>query len=288
MKKYWQYALFAISATLSMATSVQAEEISTKAADLIATDSPSEVSNQRKESEQNNFSVAQKVNIENKLPEKNYWYVSGSGGLGFSRKINGSIDNEDDGVTVSAKGNLGVKSGSQGSIAVGYQWEKYRAELELNRSSNRLKSLNITGAEINGVEVDLNEFIVEDDDSEFNPSTPLNGSVKSTTVFVNGYYDIPTKSKLRPYVGAGVGLSFPSSTELSYDGDTGSFNSGKTALALQAKAGVQYEVTKKGNIFAEAKYRYVAGSSSDFGEGGRINYNATNSYSLNIGYRYGF
>ncbi len=286
MKRYWQYALLAISATLFMGTSAQAEEISTKAADLMVGVPSSEVNNQPKVSEKNNFSVAQKVNIENKLPEKNYWYVSGSGGLGFSRKINGSIDNEDDGVTVSAKGNLKVDTGFQGSIAVGYQWEKHRAELEVNRSSNGLKSLNITGAEIDGVDVDLDEFV--DGDTEFNPSTPLNGNVKSTTVFVNGYYDIPTDSKLRPYVGSGVGISFPSSTELSYDGETGSFDSGKSALALQAKAGVQYEITKKGNIFAEAKYRYVAGSKTDFPRESSLNYNPTNSYSLNIGHRYGF
>ncbi|MGF1675029.1 MAG: outer membrane protein [Rivularia sp. (in: cyanobacteria)] len=266
MKRYWQYALFAISATLSMGTSVQAEVVSTKAADLIATDSSSEVSNQRKESEQNNFSIAQKADDANaKLPEKNYWYVSGSAGLGFARKINGTVSEGDFDL---GKTSFGVKSSPEGSLAVGYQWEKYRAELEVNRSSNKLKNID-DGFEL----IELSK-----------------GRINSTAVSVNGYYDIPTGSKLRPYVGAGVGINFPGSTKLSVDEDTLTFSGGKSGLNLQGKVGVQYEVTKKGNIFAEAKYRHVAGNSSkskDF-EDLRINYNSTDNFSLNIGYRQGF
>ena len=256
MKKL-QYLLLTIPATLLISTSANAQEVSTKATDLVAS-VPSAQSNQQNASEQYPFVIAQNADeaeADENVTEMNYWYISGSAGLHFPSDITGTDQ-------FGGKGSLGTDGGFQGSVAVGYQWSQARAELELAYSAYGVNSINPG-------------------------NIPVSGDGSVTSIFLNGYWDIPTGSKLRPYVGAGIGVGFPSASEIKFAGvpvvDSGS----SSALALQAKAGIQYEVTKKGNLFLEAKYQHLGAHSIGSGID-KVDYDGSGTFGLGIGYRQGF
>ncbi|MBW4613528.1 MAG: porin family protein [Desmonostoc vinosum HA7617-LM4] len=251
MKNCWCFLFLAIPISLSFATSAHADEVSTKASDLIP------INNQLTIPEQKGFAVAQNVNTENssQLPEKNYWYVSGSVGAGFPNSI--KVNQGDDSASI------GVDTAVQGNIAVGYQWNEARAELEVGYGSfgvNNFKSGDVT--------------------------IPVSGSVSATTVFVNGYWDIPSSSKWRSYIGAGIGIGFPEFSELKSGEATNPSSSG-TALAVQGKAGIQYEVANKSNVFLELKYQNLGSFSTGSGDN-KANIDPINSFGIGVGYRQGF
>jgi opacity protein-like surface antigen len=253
MHKFWYCLLLAIPASLCCTISAQAEEVSAKAKDLIPINN-----NETITSEQKDISVAQNISTENstKLPEKNYWYLSGSVGAGFPNDIKAR---EED-----FSSSVGVNTGFQANVAAGYQWDQVRAELELGYASNDVNNVKSGGVTL-----------------------PLSGNLSATTVFVNGYWDIPTGSQWRPYVGAGIGVGFPNSGELKSDGVTGAKSGGGTALALQGKAGIEYEIAKKSNVFLELKYQNIGGFSTGSGED-KVNYDSLNSFGATVGYRQGF
>lgn len=257
MKIQLQYLLLAIPATLVISTSAHAEEISTKAVDLVANVHKAQ-SNQQTTSEQYPFVIAQNADeVDENLPLSNYWYLSGSAGISFpsnltaTEKISGY------------KESLGLDSGFQGTVAVGYQWSQARAELEVGHAGYGVNSVKAFGV-----------------------SVPVSGDTSATTIMVNGYWDIPTKSKLRPYVGAGIGVGFHGSTKIKVAGET-TESSGTSALALQAKVGLQYEVTKKGNVFIEGKYQNLGGYSTGSGDD-KVDYGSANNFGVSVGYRQGF
>ncbi|MFM6253034.1 MAG: outer membrane protein, partial [Dolichospermum sp.] len=98
-------------------------------------------------------------------------------------------------------------------------------------------------------------------------------------------YDIPTKSKLRPYLGAGIGFGLisPNIKEQGSKIDT----SDSTSFAYQGKIGVEYEVVEKGNAFVEFRYVGLTGYTSDKNNT-RIEFGSFNSPALSFGYRQGF
>jgi opacity protein-like surface antigen len=258
MKNHYQY-LLVVAATLSIATSAQAQEVSTKAADLIANASSSQINNQQTESEQLQNSLAQNFEVtDSNQPEKNYLYISGSVGAGFPSDIKGTEKSSN----VSA--NFGLDTAFQGTIATGYQWDQARAEIELGYGSFGVNKIKSPGF-----------------------SEKASGDISATTLMLNGYWDIKTGSKFRPYIGAGIGLGFPSSSQIKVAGTSIVPSGSGTALALQGKAGIQYEVAKKGNVFVEVKYQNVGGFSAGSGTD-KVDYGSTDSFGVGIGYRQGF
>jgi opacity protein-like surface antigen len=196
------------------------------------------------------------------LPASNYRY--GSLSLGFGSQSN--VDVKENGVK---SREIGFNSAFSFNAAVGYQFEQVRAELEIG-----------------------NQFLSGKDIKFVRGGTiPLPGSLNATTILLNGYYDIPTGSKLRPYVGGGLGLGVISgkirytiisrnrfdSFEESLDG---------TSFAYQLKAGLQYEISRKGNIFGELKYSSISGYNNK--EYTNTDYGPFNSFGVAIGYRQGF
>jgi len=174
MNKNLCFFVVAILATL-FTTSAQAEEVSRKAADLMANSSL--LPTIKKSNSSNLVAQNNEPSIDltdSKLPASNYWYVSGGVGIaspGNDLKVRDAFDQV----------NFGLDSTAQWSIAGGYQLKNYRTELELNYSS-----FGINKGTVN------------------TQSFPLDGNVSTTSVLVNGYYDIPTGSKFRPYIGAGI------------------------------------------------------------------------------------
>lgn len=247
MKKNWCYLLSLISATL-LTTSVQAEEVSRKAADLMA-QSPLLPTN--KQSNSSNL-VAQNRDadlFDSSQPGSNYWYLSGSVGGAFPNDL--KAENSDLGFS----GSLNLDSAFQYSIAAGYQWKDARAELEVSNASFGVNKGNLNS-----------------------DSFPATGNVSATTVLVNGYYDIPTGSKFRPYIGAGIGVGLISGKLDDIDLGIGS------SFAYQGKVGLQYEVAKKGNAFVEFKYLGISSYKNDAGS----DISPPNSYGVSVGYRQGF
>jgi opacity protein-like surface antigen len=257
MNKNLYFLVVAILATL-FSTSAEAEEISRKAADLMPKTSllSNNPTNQDSHSSnllaQNNYPLGDLT--DSKVPASNYWYVSGSLGLAFPNDM--EISNPDS----ENLGTISLNSGLQLAAAGGYQWKNARAELEIGFRSLGADKLNIPN----------------------NNESELTGNIKQTTFLINGYYDIPTKSKFRPYLGAGVGIGLISE-DVTFEGQTAE-NNNNTSFAYQGKVGVQYEVTKKGNAFVELKYLSI-GSYTDEDNNKSGPFNST---ALSVGYRQGF
>jgi opacity protein-like surface antigen len=254
MRQYFKSAVsisvlsvFSAIACFASVKPASAEVVSTKATDLAGTQANSQLT-----VSQMNDSVTQNTEVRNSQnPESDYWYLSGSLGASFPNDV--TLAQDGDSLSI------GRDTAFQGNIAAGYQWKQARAELELGHGSYGINSIN---------------FLDE--------SIPASGSVDATTLMVNGYWDIPTGSKWRPYLGAGIGVGFVNAKS---ENDEELVNG--TALALQGKAGVQYEVTKKGNAFLEVKYQNIGGFSSD-SDFGSIDVDSSNSFGVGIGYRQGF
>jgi opacity protein-like surface antigen len=249
-----------VLASLAFTTSVKAEEVSTKAADLMGG------SNLLAQSSDPAFTPISptvtpstplyiRPDVNPDLPASNYSYGSLSVGFGSQS----DVDEKRNGIK-----EVSTSYGSSFSFnaAVGYQFEQVRAELEVgNQILSPKEQLFSNGGR----------------------TTLSGGNFSATTILVNGYYDIPTGSKLRPYVGGGVGLGLIrgkinySGVQYDYDGDS---------FAYQLKAGVQYEITRKGNVFGELKYSSI--SSYKAKDLTNWDYGPYNSFGLAVGYRQGF
>lgn len=252
MNKHKCFLVLAILATL-VTTPAQAEEVSTKAADLMPNSSFLPTSKESKSSNlvaQNNEPLIGFTG--SKQPASNYFYIGGSVGIaspGNDVKVKDVFDQL----------NFGLDSTAQWSMTGGYQSKNYRTELELNYSS-----------------FGVNKGILNSE------SFPLSGNISTTSVLVNGYYHIPTGSKFRPYLGAGIGFGIISGKikDQGIETDLGTGSS----LAYQGKVGLQYEIAKKGNAFAEFRYLGISSYKSDAGN----DVSPPNSYGVNVGYRQGF
>jgi opacity protein-like surface antigen len=247
MNKNLCLSVVALLATFST-TSAQAEEVSMKAADLMPNSSLLPTSKESKSSNlvaQNNEPL---MNLtDSKLPESNYFYISGSVGIASPSDYKSKFDSE----TI---GTVELDSALQWSIAGGYQWPQARAELEIASSSFGINKFDYLGTPYS-----------------------VDGNVTATTVMVNGYYDIRTRSKFRPYLGAGIGVG-------SISNDLNSEI--ETSLAYQAKVGVSYEIAKKGNAFAEIKYVGISNYKDPNIEG--LEKELPGSFGVSVGYRQGF
>lgn len=271
--------------TLCLATPAQGEEkqdssipnkqISTKAADLIIPDSPlvqPDVSNLAQASE----TTAPDVKLDTdavidpsqsyRLPVNNYWYVSGSSGL-FSSQSDVPVKVTRD-ITGLVPGDLSLVSPFGLNAAVGYQWKILRTELELSYVSTIISRIRYN---VNST------------------SQPLEGNIDRVIVLFNGYYDIFTGSRFRPYLGAGVGFGWNMGSIKQTQSQSSGVDASGTSLSYQLKLGVQYEIAKKRSVFAELKYLSIGGYNSKPGSViNNFELGSANSYGLSIGYKQGF
>jgi opacity protein-like surface antigen len=84
------------------------------------------------------------------------------------------------------------------------------------------------------------------------------GRVKVLAGLANGFYDFDTGTKLKPYVGAGVGVG-----QVKLDG--GAFHDDDTGLAYQLLTGVAYPINDK--LSAQVGYRYLGVNDVKIGTG---------------------
>ena len=111
-------------------------------------------------------------------------------------------------------------------------------------------------------------------------------TLKNNSLMWNTYLDIPTKTPLTPYIGAGIGVARLKATVKDAD-----INKSSTNFAWQVGAGTAVEVTQ--NVAVDLGYRYVDNGSYDvFKEKvgdveTKINLDST-SHEIYLGTRYTF
>lgn len=121
---------------------------------------------------------------------------------------------------------LDADTGNYGSISFGKYFREVRVELEYSYTDADIDSNNVSNDK---------------------------GEVETKALFINGFHDIDTNSKLRPYFGAGIGwmnvdVEYKRSGIEHIDDDDNIF-------AFQVIAGLGYEVSDRIDIFAQVRYR---------------------------------
>lgn len=126
-----------------------------------------------------------------------------------------------------------------------------------------------------------------------NPNT--SGTFSTNSVMLSGYYDIQTKSKFTPYVGAGIGytsVTLPAQNRVTgtytVNGESGNgwidYGGGSgSAFGYQAKIGVSYSVSKPADVYVEGTYQGNTGTTIN-----NLNLSALNLFGVRAGLRYRF
>ena len=158
--------------------------------------------------------------------------------------------------------------GFSGEVAAGYQYKDARFELAVGYGS-----LNGSGGTVNTT--------VQNTAVNFDYDADVSGDYVS--ILVNGYYDIPTGTKWRPYLGVGLGYVNVSVGDTIFNTDFGQVEviTGNSAgtFGYQGKLGLSYEALPKGNVFGEAAY---------LGTTSYKNYSGLGVWRFALGWRQGF
>jgi len=202
-------------------------------------------------------------------------YLSASFAVGSS-EASGSSSSKNE-YSFPAKGNIGVNSTYRIGISneliygtdvgLGYDFGGLRAELAYNYSATSSSSGTITGDSL---------YIVDDGCLRrtflFASSTKSDSlNYTSQRIIASLAIDIPTGSRLSPYLAGGIGpawISIKSSNintidpcipdGLSCPATISTTGGTAIALALQAKAGLAYFISPRSSLFIEAVYDYTS------------------------------
>ncbi len=165
--------------------------------------------------------------------QNNAWYVAGGLGASFPN----DVDITQAGTTLTTELDTGILA--TGAFGRSFDNQIFRAEAEVLYNTNDVSALNVSGV----------------------GSVIAGGDISTLGLMVNGYYDIDTNSKWRPYIGGGIGGANVSINSLSSlgvliaDDDT-------TVFAYQVKVGVAYEFTQA--LAGTLGYRFFATEDADF------------------------
>jgi opacity protein-like surface antigen len=157
--------------------------------------------------------------------------------------------------------NTDFSNGETYAVAFGYNYDPFRVELALQRSSSNVDkhsnfnlanmdisaaNAGILGAGVTGTSVE--GFISPD------------GRMESTSVMLNVYYDFDWQGDIDPYVGIGIGNAEEEVVFSSANG--GIVNGQENDFAWQLIAGFQYQVDNSVSFFGQ--YRYFNANDPDF------------------------
>ena len=183
------------------------------------------------------------------LPTAGPYLSIGGGALQTQTFSNGSVDTS-------------FHVGPSLEVAAGYDFGDFRADLSYvyGKAAAENASLRLFGATQN---------------------LATTGSIQTNSIFLNGYYYVPTKHKVRPYLGGGVGYTrLGCGVGVSVFGINYECGSSATTLGYQAKLGVTYQSTTQWELFAEGIYRgHMSGVST---------YDSLDSFGVQAGLRYHF
>ena len=107
------------------------------------------------------------------------------------------------------------------------------------------------------------------------------GRIKVLAGLANGYYDLDTGTKLKPFVGAGLGIG-----QVKLGG--GTLRDDDTGLAYQLLTGVAYPITDK--LSAQIGYRYLGVNDVAIGSGAQALHGDYHDQAVTVGltYKFGF
>lgn len=183
------------------------------------------------------------------------WYVGGSLGVA---SLN-DVDVTQAGLDFTTDFDLGQAF----SLSGGRIFRDFRAEGELFVSASDFSSLSSPGL----------------------GSASASGTLTTMGLMLNGYYDFPTDSKWKPYIGAGIGF-----TEIDIDSlaANGVFiaSDNDHVFAYQAKAGIAYRITPAVDV--SLGYRYFATGDADFTDVTGTDFSADGAqlHAVEVGLRY--
>ena len=174
------------------------------------------------------------------------WYVGGSAGAVFPGGLSNQPFTVSNGSAV-VTSNRGYSLGTGLSLGLqgGYQFNRARVEGEFLYQTGSRNSTPVTVSSPASAPVTIS----------------AGGSgINSYSLFVNGYYDIPTSSRFSPYVGAGVGVSWLDASTMS----ASTFNYrapglNRSVFAYQGKLGVSYKLADHASAFFQYRYLGTAG-----------------------------
>ncbi len=157
--------------------------------------------------------------------------------------------------------NTDFTNGEVYSVAFGYNYDPFRVELALHRSSNNvdkqtgftLGNMDISRADVGILSTGLSGTSVEGFLSG-------GGRMESTSVMLNAYYDFDWEGDIDPYIGVGIGNAEEEVVYSSRDGNV--INGQENDFAWQVIAGFQYRVDNSVSFFGQ--YRYFNANDPDF------------------------
>ena len=220
---------------------------------------------------------AQEEDSAPKDASKGFYATLSAGGSWLSSP---SISSTDAATNTTVEGNWNLGGGVAAEAGFGYDFgNNVRAQLSYVLNTASLGDGSYSGT-ASGI--------------PFTGTISQSGTASTNSVFVSGYYDIPTKSKFTPYVGAGIGwtsVTIPSGdatatvTALGRTVTAVAPNSGGSASAFgyTAKIGVSYAVSKPADLFIEGVYQGNTSVTIDSDQIG-----ALNSFGARAGLRYRF
>jgi opacity protein-like surface antigen len=189
---------------------------------------------------------------------ENERYVTGFVGLTELENYNFRFE------TFGTKGVITTEKGMNFGVAIGvHLFSNMRAEFELSQSSN--------------------------DTSEIGePYTSYDGSINASFALANLWYDLPTETKITPYVGGGLGYA-----QISHEGSSIGIplvDDSDTAFAAQIGIGGRASIGAKGAIDIGYRYKVFDGADLDqlLETGPDFKNGKYASHSINIGYSYNF
>lgn len=144
--------------------------------------------------------------------------------------------------SVGDQGTIGIDNSANFSAAIGASFLKNtRTELEVSYRKAGLSDISLDGV----------------------GSASLNGDLTTWGFLVNGYYDFPLKSKISPYLSAGIGVAHHKGTIDAVGGlGTPGTDSTDTVFAYQVGLGASYAITEKASLWAG--YRYLGSADPNF------------------------
>jgi len=161
------------------------------------------------------------------------WYVSGHAGAVFP---------DDAEFTASAwpvESSIEFDTGLGISLAVGYDFGKFRAEGELGYQKNSFDNLDYAQAW----------------------SSSLSGDQEVTSAMINGYFEFDNSTNFTPYLTLGVGVAYVEWDDLYVNTANSLMNFSDTVFAYQFGVGSEYAINA--NFAVDLRYRYFGSRNID-------------------------
>ncbi|MBV5326239.1 MAG: porin family protein [Chlorobium sp.] len=158
--------------------------------------------------------------------------------------------------------------------AIGYDFDTFRAEVEVGYQKNDFDSSDWTESDPEGTRTGTTKY--------------ADGNLTSTSIFANGYYDFKNSSPFVPFLGAGIGYTKVKLNDIKADAGDQGFSADDSVFAYQIMAGVSYIINK--NVAIDLSYRYVDAANPSFADdvdGSTTDFEFS-SHNFLVGARYSF